>query len=179
MGTRPAVQGVWREGLSGGPLSRGPGVPGCAASWGYRGGDVLNSGVVVLSVVPAHGGGISGVQVGQLRGGGSRGQARPCWSCPRWPWYGCSSSRGCPTREHPGCGVGELGPWLWLEMLEMVGVVYDRCLWVVVVEGGVLDEQHPVWRGGGREHPTSGVLEAGSLRAALLGVIGVVQNSSV
>ena len=60
-----------------------------------------------------------------------------------------------------------------------VGVVNDRCCRLVVVEGEVRDEQHQVGRNGGREHPTSGVVEAGCLRAALRGVLGVVPNSGV
>ena len=55
-----------------------------------------------------------------------------------------------------------------------VGVVGD-----VVGKGGVQDEQHPVGRGGEGEHPTSGVVEDGRLRAALRGAVGVVPNSGV
>ena len=60
-----------------------------------------------------------------------------------------------------------------------VGVVNNRCCRIIDVEGGLRGEQHPVGRGGGREHPTSGVVEAGCLRAALRGVLGVVPNSGV
>ena len=55
-----------------------------------------------------------------------------------------------------------------------VGVVGD-----VVGKGGVRDEQHPVGRGGEGEHPTSGVVEGGRLRAALRGAVVVDPNSGV
>ena len=54
------------------------GIPGCAASWGRRGGDVPYRGVVVDAVVPRlMVVGTVGVRVIQRRGGGARGQARP------------------------------------------------------------------------------------------------------
>ena len=56
----------------------------------------------------------------------------------------------------------------------VVGVVGD-----IVEEGEVRDEQRPVGRGGGGEHPTSGVADDRHLRAALRGVLGVVPNSGV
>ena len=56
----------------------------------------------------------------------------------------------------------------------VVGVVVD-----MVGLGGVRDEQHPVGRGGGGEHPTSGVVDDERLRAAIRGVLGVVPNSGV
>ena len=49
----------------------------------------------------------------------------------------------------------------------------------LVEEGDVREEQHPVGRGGGGEHPTSGVVDDEHLRAALRGVLGVVPNSGV
>ena len=49
----------------------------------------------------------------------------------------------------------------------------------LVEEGDVREEQHPVGRGGGGEHPTSGVADDEHLRAALRGVLGVVPNSGV
>ena len=55
-----------------------------------------------------------------------------------------------------------------------VGVVV-----VLVGEGNVREEQHPVRRGGGGEHPTSGVADDDHLRAALRGVLGVGPNSVV
>ena len=55
-----------------------------------------------------------------------------------------------------------------------VGVVGD-----LVEEGEFRGEQHPVGRGDGGEHPTSGVVDDERLCAALLGVLGVVQNSGV
>ena len=77
-GGRPctAVQGIPPHG---GSLNTGVrGIPGCAASWGRRGGDVPYSGVVVHAVVPRLVVvGVAGVRVSQLRGGGARGQARP------------------------------------------------------------------------------------------------------
>ena len=54
----------------------------------------------------------------------------------------------------------------------VVGVVGD-----IVGFGGVRNEQHPVGRCGGGEHPTSGVVDDERLRAALRGVLGVVPNS--
>ena len=61
-----------------GPLSRGPGQSRlCCLRW-MPGGDVPVSGVVVLAVVlRLVVVGVAGVRVSQLRGGGSRGQARP------------------------------------------------------------------------------------------------------
>ena len=56
----------------------------------------------------------------------------------------------------------------------VVGVVWD-----MVGLGGVRDEQHPVWWGGGGEHPTSGVVDDERLRAALRGDLGVGPNSGV
>ena len=50
---------------------------------------------------------------------------------------------------------------------------------VLVGEGEVREEQHPVGRGGGGEHPTSGVVDDEHLRAALRGVLGVGPNSVV
>ena len=44
---------------------------------------------------------------------------------------------------------------------------------------GVREDQHPVWRGGGGEHPTSGVADDERLRAAIRGVLGVGPNSGV
>ena len=55
-----------------------------------------------------------------------------------------------------------------------VGVVGD-----LVAEGEVREEQHPVGRGGGGEHPTSGVADDEHLCAALRGVLGVGPNSGV
>ena len=55
-----------------------------------------------------------------------------------------------------------------------VGVVGD-----LVEEGESRDEQHPVGRGGGGEHPTSGAADDEHLRAALRGVLGVGPNSVV
>ena len=49
----------------------------------------------------------------------------------------------------------------------------------LVEEGDVREEQHPVGRGGGGEHPTSGVADDEHLRAALRGVLGVGPNSGV
>ena len=50
----PSCTGAMRSGgsQSGVPFVRGPGIPGCAASWVYGGGDVPSSGVVVRAVVP-------------------------------------------------------------------------------------------------------------------------------
>ena len=56
----------------------------------------------------------------------------------------------------------------------VVGVVVD-----MVGLGGVRDEQHPVGRGGGGQHPTSGVVDDERLRAAIRGALGVVPNSGV
>ena len=56
----------------------------------------------------------------------------------------------------------------------VVGVVGD-----MVGLGGFRDEQHPVRRGCGGEHPTSGVVDDERLSAALRGVLGVVPNSGV
>ena len=55
---------------------------------------------------------------------------------------------------------------------------------VVVVEdigeeGEFREEQHPVGRGGGGEHPTSGVVDDEHRRAALRGDLGVGPNSVV
>ena len=55
-----------------------------------------------------------------------------------------------------------------------VGVVGD-----LVDEGEVREEQHPVGRGGGGEHPSSGVADDEHLRAALRGDLGVGPNSGV
>ena len=60
-GDRAQMYNCW-VGLSGGPLSRVRGIPGCAASWGCRGGDVPCSEVVVLSVIPDDGRGHLGCQ---------------------------------------------------------------------------------------------------------------------
>ena len=49
----------------------------------------------------------------------------------------------------------------------------------LVEEGDVREEQHPVGRGGGGEHPTSGVADDEHLRAAIRGVLGVGPNSVV
>ena len=51
-GAAPSCTGVvvWYQG--GGPLLRGRGIPGCAASRGNHGGDVQSSGFVVRAVVP-------------------------------------------------------------------------------------------------------------------------------
>ena len=49
----------------------------------------------------------------------------------------------------------------------------------LVEEDDVREEQHPVGRGGGVEHPTSGVADDEHLRAALRGVLGVGPNSGV
>ena len=49
----------------------------------------------------------------------------------------------------------------------------------LVEAGDVREEQHPVGRGGGGEHPTSGVADDEHLRAALRGVLGVGPNSGV
>ena len=55
-----------------------------------------------------------------------------------------------------------------------VGVVGD-----LVEEGEFYGEQHPVGRGDGGGHPTSGVADDEHLRAALRGVLGVGPNSVV
>ena len=55
-----------------------------------------------------------------------------------------------------------------------VGVVGD-----IGEEGEFREEQHPVGRGDGGEHPTSGVVDDERLRAALRGVLVVVPNSDV
>ena len=55
-----------------------------------------------------------------------------------------------------------------------VGVVED-----IGEEGEFREEQHPVGRGDGGEHPTSGVVDDERLRAALRGVLVVVPNSDV
>ena len=61
-----------------------------------------------------------------------------------------------------------------LEVDGGVGVVGD-----LVEEGEFRGEQHPVGRGDGGEHPTSGVVDDERLCAALRGVLGVVPNSGV
>ena len=55
--------------------------------------------------------------------------------------------------------------------VDVVGALVD--------EGEVRGAQHPVGRGDGGGHPTSGVVDDERLRAALRGVLGVVQNSGV
>ena len=50
---------------------------------------------------------------------------------------------------------------------------------VPVGKGDVREKQHPVGRGGGGEHPTSGVVDDEHLRAAIRGVLGVGPNSGV
>ena len=49
----------------------------------------------------------------------------------------------------------------------------------LVEEGEVRGAQHPVGRGDGGDHPTSGVADEEHLRAALRGVLGVGPNSGV
>ena len=49
----------------------------------------------------------------------------------------------------------------------------------LVEEGEVRGAQHPVGRGDGGEHPTTGVVDDERLRAALRGVLVVVPNSDV
>ena len=75
----PSCTGVTGGRVSVGSLSPGVrGIPGCAASWGRRGGVVPNCGVVDHAVVPRLVlVGTGDVRVVQRRGGGTRGQARP------------------------------------------------------------------------------------------------------
>ena len=61
-----------------------------------------------------------------------------------------------------------------LEVVGGVGGVGD-----IGEDGEFLEEQHPVGRGDGGEHPTSGVVDDEHLRAALRGVHGVGPNSGV
>ena len=49
----------------------------------------------------------------------------------------------------------------------------------LVEEGGVRGAQHPVGRGDGSDHPTSGVADEEHLRAALRGFLSVGPNSGV
>ena len=49
----------------------------------------------------------------------------------------------------------------------------------LVEEGEVRGAQHPVGRGDGGDHPTSGVADEERLRAALRCVLGVVPNNCV
>ena len=55
--------------------------------------------------------------------------------------------------------------------VDVVGALVD--------EGEVRGAQHPVGRGDGGDHPTSGVVDDERLRAALRGDLGVVPNSDV
>ena len=82
-------------------------------------------------------------------------------------------------------------PWLSFSVSSRVWGSCARCpvlslvLMVVLVlsgtveEGEFREEQHPVGRGDGGGHPTSGVADDEHLRAALRGVLGVGPNSGV
>ena len=81
--------------------------------------------------------------------------------------------------------------WLFFPVASMVRGSCARCpvlslgLMVMLVlsetveEGEFREEQHPVGRGDGGDHPTSGVVDDERLRAALRGVLGVGPNSGV
>ena len=64
-----------------------------------------------------------------------------------------------------GAEVGEDG------VVDVVGALVEI--------GEVREERHPVGRGGGGEHPTSGVVDDEHRRAALRGDLGVGTNSVV